>query len=179
MNIPSSCVAVYPASPINTDNISIIVKKLLSLDYPASRLSVIGKGSLMEDHTIGIYKQPDQIRYKGKQDQFWIDLWGLLAGEAFFLIPEFGSLAVAGSLSSIIMSENNNLNYSKELNVLGKALHDVGIPDGSINHYESVLKSGQLMLIAHGNTQEIELAGRILELSKNIKDVSLHFVNSS
>jgi len=58
---------------------------------------------------------------------------------------------------------------------LGRALYSVGIPAASIAHYESVLQTEQLILIVHGDNQEVEQASYLLELSQGM-DVSLHLV---
>lgn len=180
MTISNSCVAVF--SPNMGDRISVFdaLESLLSLNYSANNLSVLGKGTLKEgNNTIGVYRALDQIRFKGEQDEFWQGVWGLLAGEAFLHIPTFGSLAVAGGLSSILMAENGAIFYPHEYTELGRALHRIGIPARSIYHYELLLKQGQLMLIVNGDNSDVENACLILENSQGSHEVSLHFVNTS
>jgi len=180
MTISSSCVAVF--SPNLGDRISVFdaLESLLSLNYSANNLSVLGKGTLEGgNNAIGIYKASDQIRFKGEQDEFWQGVWGLLAGEAFLHIPTFGSLAVAGGLSSILMAENGAIFYPHEYTELGRGLHRIGIPAESICHYESLLKQGQLMLIVNGDNSDVENACLILENAQSSHEVSLHFVNTS
>jgi len=180
MNHSSSCVAVYLPSLASSDEINSIsdsIDILLSLDYSANKLSVIGKGSSQGDDAIGLYKAFEKTHFKGKQDEFWQSIWRLLAGEAFFLIPDFGSLTVAGGLSSILSTETLDKTCSQEFTALGKALHCLGIPENSILRYESTLKSGQVLLIIHGSNQQVAEAGDILEALQNSNEVSLHFVN--
>jgi len=175
MNNLSSCVAVYPPSFEEGAGIPAVIKKLLSFDYPIEKLSVIGKGSLSENQTIGLVKTVDKIRYKGDQDQLWHELWDLLAGEALFLIPELGSLAAAGSLSSVLLAPSTDENSPQNTTDLGKALHSVGIPESSILYYESLLKTGWVILVVQGDNQDIEHAGELIELSQNGAEISLHF----
>ena len=180
MTFFSSCVAVFSPEKTNRESIFDMLDKLLSLNYSANNLSVLGRGSLQEgDNVIGVYKALNQIRFKGEQDEFWHGLWGLLEGEAFLHIPKFGCLAIAGGLSSILMAENGAIFYPKEYTELGRALHRVGIPAGSIYHYESLLKKGQLMLIVNGNNTDVENACLVLENSQSSHEVSLHFANTS
>jgi len=177
----SSCVAVYPSYTEQDDQLIQVIKDLLANSFSSNNLSVIGKGSMLDDHTIGIYKVLDEIKYKGEQNEFWHALWELLSGEAFFLIPEFGSLAVAGELSSLmqvpVVEDSMEDFESNNFTELGKVLFRIGIPEYSIMQYESILKSGQIILIVHGSNQEVEEAGNLLEFTQNM-DISLHFTNS-
>lgn len=182
MTISSSCVAVFSPDLRDRDSIFDVLESLLSLNYSVKNLSVLGKGTL-EDGTsnsaIGVYRSRDKICFKGDQDEFWQGVWGVLAGEAFLHIPAFGSLAVAGGLSSILMAENGAIFYPSEYTELGRALHRIGIPEISISHYELLLKQGQLMVIVNGDNSDVENACLILEKSQGNHEVSLHFVNTS
>ena len=111
MTISSSCVAVFSPKLEERESIFDALENLLSLNYPTTNLSVLGKGSMRDGNAVGIYKALDQINFKGEQDEFWQGVWYLLAGEAFLHIPTFGSLAVAGGLSAILMSENGAIFY--------------------------------------------------------------------
>jgi len=180
MTISSSCVAVFSPSEEDRDSVIDILGHLLSLNYSTNNLSVLGKGTMQGgNNAIGVYKELDQIHFKGEQDKFWQGLWGVLAGEAFLHIPTFGSLAIAGGLSSILMAENGAIFYPHEYTELSRALHRIGIPAESICHYESLLKQGQLMLIVNGDNSVVENACLILENSQGSHEVSLHFVNTS
>lgn len=180
MTLSSSCVAVFSPNRENIKSIFDALDKLLSLNYIPNNLSVLGRGSLQKgENAIGVYKALDQIRFKGEQDKFWNSLWSLLAGEAFLHIPQFGSLAVAGGLSSILMAENGAIFYPKKYTELGRTLHRVGIPAKSICHYESLLKKGQLILIVNGDNSDVENACLVLENSQTSHEVSLHFANAS
>ncbi len=159
MTISSSCVVVF--SPCLGDRVSIFnaLESLLSLIFPVNNLSVLGKGALQDgNNAIGVFKALDKFCFKGELDEFWQGLWGLLAGEAFLHIPAFGSLVVAGGLSSILMAENGAIFCSHEYTELGRALHRVGVPSRSICHYESLLKQGQLILIVNGGNSDVENA---------------------
>jgi len=179
MTISSCCVAVFPPNIEERESIYDTLENLLSLNYPTNNLSVLGKGSMRDGNAVGVYKALDQIRFKGEQDEFWQALWCLLAGEAFLHIPTFGSLAIAGGLSAILMAENGAIFYPHEYTELGRALHRIGIPARSISHYESLLKQGQLILIVNGEYSDVENAYLLLENSQGSHEVSLHFVNTS
>jgi len=177
MDHSSSCVAVYSSCLDERNSIPEIIEVLLSLDYAANQLSVVGKGASQGDDTIGLYNAYEQTRFKGKQNKFWQSIWNLLAGEAFFLIPSFGSLTVAGGLSSLFLLDTIDESYTQTYTALGRALHNLGIPEDNIVHYESALKEGHLLLVVHGDNQQVAEAGDILEALHNSNDVALHFVN--
>ena len=48
------------------------------------------------------------------------------------------------------------------LTALGAGLYSIGIPKHSVMQYESEVKSGKLLLVAHGTPEEVERAKEIL-----------------
>ena len=48
------------------------------------------------------------------------------------------------------------------LTALGAGLYSIGIPKHSVMQYESEVKSGKLLLVAHGTPEEVERAKDIL-----------------
>ena len=51
------------------------------------------------------------------------------------------------------------------LSALGAAMYSVGIPKNSVLQYETHVKSGKLLLVAHGSPEEVERAKDILDQS--------------
>jgi hypothetical protein len=180
MTISSSCVAVFSPNMEERINVFDTLESLLSINYSINNLSVLGKGTFEDGkNAIGVYKVLDQTHFKGEQNKLWQGLWEILAGEAFLYIPTFGSLVVAGGLSTMLMSGNGEKLYPHEYTELGNVLHRVGIPERSICHYESLLKQGWLILIVNGNNYDVENACLLLENSQSNHEVSLHFANTS
>jgi hypothetical protein len=49
------------------------------------------------------------------------------------------------------------------LSALGAGLYSIGIPKNSIIKYETEVKNGKLLLVAHGTADEVEQARDILQ----------------
>jgi uncharacterized membrane protein len=97
---------------------------------------------------------------------FWGSLWGLLFGSAFFIIPAVGSLLVAGPFVVALVGALEGAALLGGLGVLGAALADIGVPKDSILEYETEIKAGKFMLIAHGTHTEIQEARATLGITE-------------
>lgn len=179
MNFSNSCIAIYPPSSEEREALQRVLKELLSLDYPIEKLSVIGKGSLIEERSIGIVRTNNRLQYKGEQEDFWHSLWDLISGEAFFMMPGLGSLATAGGVTTLLLDEDTSGFDYQDFTELGRALHQVGVPKTSVKYYEELIKEGQVILVIQGNYQDIEKAGELVEQSKKDVEVSLHFSSTA
>ena len=49
------------------------------------------------------------------------------------------------------------------LTALGAALYGMGIPKNSVLQYETQVKNGKLLLVAHGTPEEVERAKDLLD----------------
>ncbi len=49
------------------------------------------------------------------------------------------------------------------LSALGAALYSIGIPKNSVLQYETQVKNGKLLLVAHGTPEEVERAKDLLD----------------
>ncbi len=52
------------------------------------------------------------------------------------------------------------------LSALGAALVSIGIPKNSVLQYETEVKNGKLLLVAHGTSEEVEHAKDLLHQSE-------------
>jgi hypothetical protein len=93
---------------------------------------------------------------------FWGGIWGLLFGSAFFLIPGVGLLLVAGPLVTWIVGALEGAVVVGGLSAIGAGLYSLGIPKNSILRYETALKTGKFVLIAHGTAEEATRAREII-----------------
>jgi hypothetical protein len=89
-----------------------------------------------------------------------------LFGSAFFLIPGFGPLLVAGPLVAWIVGALEGAVVVGGLSAIGAGLYSLGIPKDSILRYERALKTDKFVLIAHGSVDEITRAKEILDRTK-------------
>ena len=100
--------------------------------------------------------------FRSKTGAFWGGLWGLLFGSAFFWVPGLGPLLVAGPLVSWIIGALEGAVLVGGLSAVGAGLYSLGIPKNSILQYETALKTGKFVLIAHGSLDETTRAKEIL-----------------
>ena len=127
------------------------------------KLSIIGRDYHTDEHVIGYYNAGDRMKYWGKAGAFWGGFWGLLFGSAFFLIPGVGPLLFAGPIVSYIVGALEGAAVVGGLSALGAGLYSMGIPKNSIIQYETAVKSGKYVLIAHGSDMETIHAREILK----------------
>ena len=139
------------------------IKALQGSGFDMKKLSIVGKDYHTEEHVVGYYNTGDRMKVWGKLGAFWGGLWGLLFGSAMFFVPGIGPLLVFGPLVGWIVGVLEGAVVVGGLSALGAALYGIGIPKDSIMQYETALKSDQFLVIAHGTTDEVMRARRILE----------------
>jgi hypothetical protein len=154
----NSIVATYPTHTAAEDG----VKQLQHSGFDMKKLSVVGRDYQTDEQVVGYYNTGDRVRAWGKTGAFWGGLWGLLFGSAFFWIPGLGPLLVAGPLVSWIIGALEGAVVVGGLSAVGAGLLSLGIPKDSILKYETALKAGKYVVIAHGTADEAARAKTIL-----------------
>ncbi len=134
--------------------------------FDMKKLSIVGKDLHTEEHVVGYYNTGDRMAYWGKLGAFWGGFWGLLFGSAFFWMPGIGPLLVAGPMAAWIVGALEGAALTGGITALGAALFSIGIPKNSVLRYETEVKNGKLLLIAHGTAEEVERARKLLEQSQ-------------
>jgi hypothetical protein len=167
-------VAIY-AQHSDAENAINLLKKG---NFDIKKLAILGKGYQTEDDVVGYYTTGERMKHWGKMGAFWGGLWGLLAGSAFFLIPGVGPVMVAGSAVAWIVAALESAAVVGGLSALGAGLYSKGISKGNVLKYESSIKAGKYLLIAHGTPEEAEAARRILA-NTNAEEVSIHHPDRS
>jgi hypothetical protein len=138
------------------------------------QLSILGKEYHSEERVVGYYTSGHRMKYWGEMGAFWGELWDLLVGAAFFVVPGIGPILIAGPLGLWMVGAMESAEAVDGLSVVGAALYSIGIPRDSIRRYESAIKGGKLLLVAHGTAGEVEGARDILR-STQPDEVNLHF----
>ena len=158
MDSNNSIVATYPSHTAA----EAAVKELQQSGFDMKKLSIIGRDYHTDEHVVGYYNIGDRMKAWGKTGAFWGGLWGFLFGSAFFWIPGLGQVLVAGPLVSWIVGALEGAIVVGGLSAVGAGLYSLGIPKDSILRYETALKSGKFVLIAHGSKEDITHAKEIL-----------------
>ena len=154
----NSIVAIYKSHA----EAEAAVKELQHSDFDLKKLSIIGRDYHTDEHVIGYYNAGDRMKYWGKAGAFWGGIWGMLFGSAFFLIPGVGPLLVAGPLVGWILGALEGAVVVGGLSAIGAGLYSLGIPKNSILQYETALRTGKFVLIAHGTREETARAREII-----------------
>jgi len=139
------------------------VKEPQQSGFDLKQLSIVGRDYHTDEHVVGYYNAGDRMKYWGKTGAFWGGIWGLLFGSAFFLIPGVGPLLVAGPLVGWIVGGLEGAVVVGGLSAIGAGLYSLGIPKDSILQYETALKSGKFVVIAHGSAEETTHAREIIK----------------
>lgn len=138
------------------------VKELAKSGFDMKALSIIGKDYATEEGVVGFYNAGDRMKAWGKTGAFWGGLWGMLFGSALFVIPGIGPLFAAGPLVAWIVGALEGAAVVGGMSALGAGLYSVGIPKDSIVNYETQIKAGKFVVIAHGVGARVEKSRTIL-----------------
>jgi hypothetical protein len=138
------------------------VKDLQQSGFDMKQLSIVGKDYHSDEQVVGYYNTGDRMKYWGKMGAFWGGFWGLLFGSAFFAIPGFGPILVAGPLVGWIVAALEGAVVVGGLSAVGAGLYSIGIPKDSVVKYETAVKSDNFLLVAHGTADEVSNARNIL-----------------
>jgi uncharacterized membrane protein len=148
--INNAVVAIYKSHA----EAEVAVKELQHSGFDMKKLSIVGRDYHTDEHVVGYYNAGDRMKYWGKAGAFWGGIWGLLFGSAFFLIPGVGPLLVAGPLVGWVLGALEGAVVVGGMSAIGAGLYSLGIPKDSILQYETALKTGKFVVIAHGSAEE-------------------------
>ena len=162
MSNVNSVVAIFASH----DQAEDAIRELQKDGFDMKKLSIVGKDYHTEEHVVGYYNTGDRMLYWGKLGAFWGGFWGLLFGSAFFWVPGVGQVLVAGPLVMWIVGALEGAAVTGGLTALGAGLFSIGIPKNSVVQYETEVKNGKLLLVAHGTSEEVERAKDILHQSQ-------------
>jgi hypothetical protein len=154
----NSSVAIYP-SHLEAE---AAVKELQQSGFDMKRLSIVGRDYHTDEHVVGYYNAGDRMKYWGKLGVFWGGIWGLLFGSAFFWIPGLGPLLVAGPLVAWVVGALESAAVTGGLTAIGAGLYSLGIPKDSTLRYETAIKNGSFVVVAHGTAEDVARAHQII-----------------
>ena len=169
MSTTNSVVSVFASH----DQAEDAIRELQKDGFDMKKLSIVGKDYHTDEHVVGYYTTGDRMLYWGKVGAFWGGFWGLLLGSAFFWVPGIGQLLVAGPLVMWIVGALEEAAVVGGVSALGAALFSIGIPKNSVVKYETEVKNGKLLLVAHGTADEVEQARELLHQTQ-AKTTTVH-----
>lgn len=131
------------------------IREIQKSGFDMKNLSIVGKDYYTEEEVVGYYTTGDRMKAWGKTGAFWGGVWGLLFGSAVFMIPGIGPLMVAGPVVGWIVGALEGAAVVGGLSALGAGLFSIGIPKDSVIEYETQIKAGKFVVIAHGSLDEV------------------------
>ncbi len=153
-----SAVAVYDSHTEAEQAIRALAKS----GFDMQKLSIVGRDYATEEGVVGYYNTGDRMKSWGKAGAFWGGFWGLLFGSALFVIPGIGPLFAAGPLVAWIVGGLEGATLVGGMSALGAGLFSIGIPKDSVLSYETQIKAGKFVVIAHGTHDEVNKGRAIL-----------------
>jgi hypothetical protein len=147
-------VAVYSTHDQAEDAVRLLNEK----GYDMRKLSVIGQNYHTDEQPVGFVNAGDRMWSWGKLGAFWGALWGTLFGSAMLFFPGVGYVLFAGWIVSIL----EGTVFGGAVGALVGALGSIGIPKDAVVRYESAIKAGSFVLIAHGDESETTRARDLL-----------------
>jgi hypothetical protein len=138
------------------------IRELERSGFEMKQLSIVGHDIQTDEQVVGYYNVQDRMKVWGRNGAFWGGLWGFLFAPALFVIPGLGPTLVAGQLVGMIAGALEGAVAVGGLSIVGAALYNLGIPKDSIVRYETAIRTGRYVLIAHGTHFDATLAREIL-----------------
>jgi hypothetical protein len=89
----------------------------------------------------------------------------MLVGAAFLIVPGIGPVVAAGSVVDWIIAALEGAIVVGGVSALGAGLFSLGIPKNSVVKYETSIKAGKFVLVAHGTAEEVAKARDMLKTS--------------
>jgi hypothetical protein len=148
--VTNHVVAVYATHNQAEDAITL----LDSNGFNMKNLSIIGQNYETKEHPVGFANTGDRIRSWGKFGAFWGSIWGVLFGSAMMFVPGIGFVVLAGWIVAAL----GGAVVGGGLGMLGAALASIGIPENCVVEYETEIKAGSVLVLAHGTDVEIQEA---------------------
>ena len=143
------------------------VTELYRAGLDMKKISIVGRDYYTDANMVGYYNAGDRMKFWGKMGSLWGCFLGLLLGSGFFLVPGIGPLFVAGPLVGMMVGALEAGLVVGGLSALGAGLYGLGIHKDSIAKYETALKIGKFVVIAHGSAEETFHAREIISRTKS------------
>lgn len=153
-NLTDHSVAVFATH----DQAEEAIKSLSESGFDMKNLSIIGQDYQTEERPVGFFNTEDRMWSWGKYGAFWGTIWGLLFGSAFMFLPGIGHVMIAGYIIGALQGAFLGGSFG----IIGGALASFGIPENSVVEYESELKTGSFLVLAHGSEAEVQSAKNLL-----------------
>ena len=158
----NSVVGIYN----NLNGAETAVRALSEGGFPIDKVSILSKHLEDDKRVHGFVTSCDVAKASAATGAWMGGIFGLLVGAAFLWVPGFGPLVVAGSLSTMFLGGIEGAVAGAALTGVFGWLAGLGISQEKIIKYESDVKAGKYLVIAHGPAAIVEKARMILSESQ-------------
>lgn len=140
----------------------LAVRRLVAAGCDKASLSVVGRGCHTAQEAIAFHAKGDCPSFLGPRGAFWGGLWGLFFGGLLLTFPGVGIVIVIGYLAATTALAVENETVADEVGLLGTLLAGMTVSPGSAALYETALKAGGFLVMAHGSAEEVAHANTVL-----------------
>ena len=151
------------------DEAEAAVQQLIDAGIPADRISIVSRGFEARNKVTGVVTAGDVARAMAGTGAWTGGLFGLLAGSAFLWAPAVGPLVVLGPLVGTALG-------ALQGGVVGGLMGAIlgrGVENERILEYETDLQAGKLLVVVHGDPQQLETARRVMGENSG-RDIETH-----
>lgn len=152
---PASAIGVF----VSLEALQDTIRALQGAGIDLMQLSVLGNGKASGDAEevrlpLGFYTIGNHVKYWSPTGPLWNGLWGVLLDAAFFSLPRFGLLAIAGPFVSTLVATLERGREEDGPTVLAEAFEVLGVPAAQAATRVEDLLDGRVVLIA--TTEEFD-----------------------
>jgi hypothetical protein len=137
------------------------IKELQRSGFDMKKLSIIGRDHHMNE-LINYYNTGDHVKHWGKLEVSWGGIARLFFSSGLFLGPGMNPLFVAGPLIGEIVGALESAAVVGGLGARGTGLYSISIPKNNVSRYETALKTGKFVVIAHSSVEQATRARDII-----------------
>jgi hypothetical protein len=135
------------------------VRALGDAGFPYSNISIVTQNTQSTEQVQGL----DTTSDAQPPSPLMGAIGGLLLGAAALTIPIFGPLFVAGPLAANFFGAVDGALVGTSSGGLVGALMGYGLPRDRALKYQTIVRTGVVLVMAHGDANQIELARGVLE----------------
>ena len=130
------------------------VRELQRSGVDMQKLSIVGKDCQTQEDVVGYYTAGDRMKAVGEEGSLLGRSMGAVFG-AFFLIPGSGAPLAARPLVAWIVGALEGAVVVGGVSALDAGPYSIGIPKDSIIEYDTQIKAGKFLVIAHGSPGDV------------------------
>jgi uncharacterized membrane protein len=139
------------------------VRVLGEAGVPLKNVSIVAQNLQTTERVQGFITTGDVAKSGAGLGAWWGGLFGVLVGAAFLWIPGAGPLIVAGPLAASFVGLLEGAAVGAAGGGLVGALMGYGLSKDKALKYDTIVRAGKYLVLAHGNEAQVSTAKVTLE----------------